>query len=256
MTTKDSRILKTGDTMLTVVDLLKERDGARVEEVASRLDISPSTAYRHLNTLAEHGYVVNEGDRYRLGMRFLAIGGYTRNEKNAYNRARNTIEELAEETGERAQFIVEEHGRRITVHMESGEKAVQAGKNIGYRGYLHSSSAGKAILAKLSDDRVREIIDQTGLPQQTDHSITSQAELLEELDEIREQGFALNDQESTVGLRAVGTTVSYPDDRLLGAISVSGPKNRIKNDLFRRELPELLSGKANELELKVEYDEP
>ena len=245
--------IQTTETTLEIVAALHELDGARVEEVADHLDIASSTVHRHLATLADHGYVIKEGDIYHIGSRFLTMGGYAQTRKRAYNLARKTVEKVSNQTEERAQFLIEEHGERVYLETRTGKHAVETDAYLGKRGPLHCSAAGKAILAALPESRTREIIDQRGLEEVTENTITDRDELFEELDAIRERGVAFNREESTMGLNAVGTSVVTASGEVLGALSVSGPAHRLKGDRLTQDLPDTLLGFANELELKIKY---
>ncbi len=109
------------------------------------------------------------------------------------------VDELAKKTGERAQFIVEEHGERIYLYTEVGQSAVQTGAHVGKRGELYTSAGGKAILAHLPDDRRTEIVDDLAFETETSASIGSVEELSDELETIRERGYAFNVEETTRG---------------------------------------------------------
>lgn len=251
--TDASKTVKSTETVFDVIECLKRHDGARVTELAEHLDLAKSTVYSQLYTLRERGYVVKEGDEYQLGLEFLHLGEYTRARRPSYELARKKVAKLATATGERTQFIVEEHGRGIYVHRETGENAVQTDSAIGRHIHLHATASGKAILAHLPEARVDEIIERRGLAPQTDHTIVDPDELRAELDAIRERGYALNFEESTNRLHAVGAPVTLPDGRVLGAISVSGPSHRMKGERLEREIPDLLLGLINELELNIMY---
>lgn len=236
-----------------VVSALRELNGARVTELAEHTGLANSTVHRHLNTLYGMGYVVKEGDVYDVGLGFLDVGEYARNRKEAYGLARPKVEELAEETNERCQFMVEEHGRAVYVYVATGTNAVTTDARIGNRLYLHTTSVGKSILAHLPDRRVEGILDRWGLPAQTDRSITSREELYEELQRVREEGVAYNRGGNVEGLRSVGCPLLGPDGTVLGAVSISGPTHRMKGEKYDEQLPGLLLGAANEIELKLEY---
>lgn len=245
--------LKTTETSLAVVDALYELDGGRIEEIAEHLDAAPSTIHRHLTTLRAHDYVTKEGDTYQLGLQFLTVGGYVQHNELGYQLAKEKVQQLALTTGERVQFITEEHGQRVYIHASVGEDAVQTDAHMGKRGPLHCSAAGKAILAVLPKSRVKEIIDERGLPQVTPNTVTDRDTLLEELQTIANRGVAFNKEESVMGLNAAGTAVQCPDGRVLGAISISGPAQRFKGDKLSKEIPDLLLGATNEIELNLKY---
>lgn len=235
----------------TIIHALQERNGARIQELSTHLDLAPSTIHKHLATLKQLGYVRKEGDEYQLGMRFLTIGGHIRNSKKGYRLAIELVSRLVNEVDERAQFVVEDGGRGFYLHTGITQHAVQIDRQMGKRRYLHASASGKAILANLPDDRVEEILDRWGMPAETPATITDRKELYVELEEIRATGVAFNDGESIEGLRAVGAPVKTPQDTVLGAFSVSAPAHRLKGERYEEELPDLILGFANELELNL-----
>lgn len=242
------------ETTLEIIEALQSLGGGRVNEVADYLDKSPSTVHRHLNTLLVHDYVTKSGDEYQLGMRLLALGGVVQNRDSAYKLAQTKVEELANRTGEYVQFLVEEHGKRYYVHTGTGKQAVQTDSQIGKSGYLHCSAAGKAILAKLPEEYVERILSHHGLPPVTPQTITDENELYDQLERIRETEIALNFEESTEGLNAIGTAITNPDGSVIGGLSISGPAHRMKAERLETETSDLLLGIANELELKIKYE--
>lgn len=236
-----------------IIDELYENDGASLSRLQASLDIPKSTIHRHLGTLQKHGYVHVEDNEYHVGFRFLELGEYTRKRKEAYQLAEDPVKTLAEETGERAQFVVEEQGRGIYLYIETGEHAVRTGFSVGHQVPLHSTAAGKVILSYLPEDRTNEILDAHELPALTEETITDPDELKSQFDEIRERGYAFNREENIKGLRAVSGPVTDENDDLIGVLSVSGPSHRMKGEWFQSELPDLVLGTANELELRVAY---
>lgn len=252
-TSGTGRTVKSDETLLEIVLALKRMDGAGVTELANELGIAKSTAHSHLKTLHQYEFVVNEEGRYHVGLRFLDLGETARHRKKEYQTVREKVEELARQTDERAQFIVPEHGYGIYLYRAIGDHAVQTDSRIGKHIGLHASSAGKAILANMSDERVDEILEKRGLPAVTEHTITDPDVLEKELAGIRERGYAINKEESTQGLRAVGVPIVGPDDEVLGALSVSGPTHRMKGEWFESEIPDMILGAANEVELNITF---
>ncbi len=241
------------ETAFEVVDALMELDGAGVTELSTHLDLPKSTLHSYLSTLEQEEYVVQEGSTYRIGLRFLELGTFGRERYPLYRIARSEVDTLAEETGELANLLVEEHGWGIYLHRARGEDAVSVEPRIGTRVHLHSTAMGKSILAHLPRDAVERIVDRRGLPAQTDRTITDREALFEELASIRERGYAVDDEEHHDGLRCVAAPVTSDADRVLGAMSVAGPTSRLRGDRFERELPRLLRERVNVVELNVSY---
>lgn len=245
--------VKTVETAFDILLTIKDSEGASMSEIMEDNDIAKSTAYRHLKTLLDLGYIVNEDSTYYLSLEFLRLGMETRDQRIAFDLVKSIVDDLAEMTEEQAQFFVEEHNKGRYVYFKQGKRAVQTDSFIGRATPLHWGSSGKAHLAALPDERIHEIIEDVGLPPATEHTITDEDELMEEIELIRERGYALNDREFIEGLRGVGVAVCRPDGSVYGSLSVSGAANRLSGDRFTEEIPNILLGMANELEINIEY---
>lgn len=247
------RPVQTVETASTLLERIKERGGATLPELTAELDLAKSTVHRHLRTLEELDFVVRDGDEYRVGLRMLDFGIHAREKQDVFHEATDTVDELAAETGEKVWLITHEHGRSIHLYGATGKRSVRTPAREGEQGYLHQLAAGKAILATFSRERVERIVDEHGLPAATDRTITDTESLFEELDAVRERGFAFNRGESIPRLNAVGAAITDDEGEAVGAISVSGPSNRVKGDFLTEELPDLLLGVTNEVEINLSY---
>ena len=234
-----------------IVEALRRLEGAGVTELASELDLSKGTVHTHLATLYDNELVVRDGDEYNLSLRFVTLGEFAKGNVDIYGTAVQETEALAEECGEVAQFMVEEHGQGVYLHKARGENAIQTASYAGYRKHLHCTALGKAILAHLPRERVDEIVERHGLPPQTDRTITDEATLHEELGRVREDGVAYDDEEILQGLRCVAAPIVDHRGVLHGSISVSGPVSRMKGSRFREELSDLVRGAANVIEVNA-----
>ncbi|UWG46365.1 DNA-binding transcriptional regulator, IclR family [Halanaeroarchaeum sp. HSR-CO] len=247
------RSVKTAAKTFEILETIRDNDGMRLSELASELDVAKSTLHRYLQTLVDLEYLVTNGHRYHIGLRFLDLGEHARNRVQGSHLISRKVSDLAVETDERAQFIVEEHGSAVYLYRETGSNAVQTDPGIGKRIDLHSTAAGKAIMAEWPDDAVERFCERGGLPARTEQTITDPEVLMDEVRKIREQGYSVNTQENIDGLRAMGVPVSGQEGDVIGAFSVSGPLNRMKGEWFETELPDLLRGIANEIELNLRY---
>jgi len=251
--TEVSRPVETVERSVEIVDHLKREGSATLAELSEELDCAKSTAHRHLRTLEANSFLVREGDEYRLGVRFLDYGVVARNRYTLFQEAQPKVDELAEETEEKIWCTVEEHGRSVHIYGARGKHSVRTYARVGQRNYLHQHAAGKSILAHLPPERVDEIIETHGLPARTPHTITDPDELRADLEEIRERGYAFNFEESVEGLHAVGAPITDGDDLAIGAISISGPANRLSGSRLREDLPSLLLGAVNEISINLAH---
>ena len=236
-----------------IVRTIQELNGASLTELSREMGIPQSTAHNYLKSLEESHYLVNEDGTYHVGIRFLEHGAYARDRRNIYDTARPEVNKLATETGELANLLVEEHGRGSYLLRARGVDAVQVEAHIGTRVYLHSTALGKAILAHMPEDRREEILDRHGLPERTARTTTDRDQLREDLAEIRDRGYAYDDEERLEGLRCVAAAVQSNSGRVLGAVSVSGPTNRLRGERFRQELPSKLLEVVNVIELNITH---
>jgi DNA-binding IclR family transcriptional regulator len=247
------RTVKSVDTLFSILEYLKENDGAGVTELSQELGLSKGAVHRYLRTLVENGYAVTEDGTYRLGLRFLDFGAHVR-QRNRFNEyIEPKVEQLADQTGERAQYLVEEHGVGIYLFRESGENAVKTDARVGKVVNLHTTAAGKAILAHLPEEKVEEILDRHGLIERTERTISDPDDLRASLADIRERGYALNRDEHVMGLWAAGVAIRDKDNRVLGGLSVSGPTTRMRERIENEEIQQQLLGVANEIELNIRY---
>ncbi|GAA1317871.1 IclR family transcriptional regulator [Streptomyces sanglieri] len=238
-----------------ILELIERHDGLRLTDVADEVDLARSTTHRYLKTLTGLGYLVQDDGVYYLSHRFLHFASHVRTRDPRYELIEEKVEQLADETGELVQFIVEEHGNAIYVLQSIGENGVQINTKLGKSDPVHTTAAGKAILSTWPDDEVEVFIDEYDLPELTPQSITSKSELFDELEQIRSRGYSVNNQENLDGLKAVSVPITVSEDRAIGSVSVSGPTHRMKGEWFTDELPDLLLGISNELELNFRYME-
>lgn len=246
------RTVQAVEIALDILELLQEQPEIGVTEIASELGRSKGTVYSHLATLVENEYAVKEGDTYRLSLKFIHLGQGVKDELAGYDIVKDELEDLAEQSGELAQFATEEHGRAVYLHKVGSEKAVQTASAPGDREYLHCLSLGKAMLAHMSEERINKIIEKHGLPEYTDQTITTREELMAELEEIRERGYAFDEEEKIEGIRCIAAPVLEYGE-IFGAISVSGPTTRMRGDFFREELPDLVTRSANVIEINTKF---
>lgn len=248
------RTLKTSTTTLKIINGLKELNGATVTEMADYLGLSKGGAYNHLATLREQRFVVKKGTEYALGPMMVLIGEHVRRQNRLYQFGKKEIDELVEETGEYGQLVTEQNGLAIVLYLKRGKKAIGSDYPDQMEQkplMLHHLAAGKAILQRLPEWRVDEIIAQHGLPELTANTITNEDKLKSELNNISEVGYATNMEEEVTGLRSVGAAINGPSGEVLGALSISGPKSRFQGERLKSEIPEKVVQTAGIVEVNI-----
>ncbi|GAB6878176.1 IclR family transcriptional regulator [Halorubrum gandharaense] len=245
--------VRTVERAIEIVEIIQDLNGAGVSEIADHVDIGKSAVHNHLTTLVNMEYLNKEGDEYHIGLPFLGLGAYARNRMEIYETARSEVDALADETGDLVNLMVERNGRGIYLYQAKGDNSVQLDTYPGKRVYLHATGLGKAILAHRPNEEVEAILDEHGMPEITEHTVTDRDEFFDELDQIRENNYAVDHEERLAGLCCIAAPITDDQDRSIGAISVSCPVHRISDERFYEELPDTVLSTANVIELEYNY---
>jgi DNA-binding IclR family transcriptional regulator len=230
---------------------------ATVRELAEEFDMPLSTMYEYVNTLETINYITKGSDgRYRVSSFILEVGNQVRRNYDIYNVSDPEIRRLAERTGEFAGLMIEEDNLGVLLSMKKGEKVKRLQVNRTYPGVrsrLNTTAYGKAILAQFSDEEIDDVTDQYGLHPRTENTITEIEPLLDEMDRIRQRGYALDDEECFDGMRGIGVPIISKADGLTGGIALYGPPNRIDDDVFFDEYPSVVQEYADIIQGNLEY---
>lgn len=240
-------------TSLAILRKLRELDSASITDLADELDVTKGTIHNHLTTLEESDMVVRHEGGFRLGLRFFEYGEYVRSQRKIYEISKSEADQLAAETGELANILVEERGEGIYLYRSKGDQALSLDTGVGARVHLHKTALGKAILAYLPEERVIEIIDEHGLNPNTKNTITDREELFEQLAVIRDRGYAYDMEERADGVRCVASPIITNDRTVQGAVSVAGPSSRMKGDRLELDVPEMVQKAANVIGINLTY---
>ncbi|MEV4311437.1 IclR family transcriptional regulator [Actinocrispum sp. NPDC049592] len=216
------------DRALTVLRLLARYGELGVTDIARKLKVHKSTAFRLVTTLESHDLVEQHSDRgkYRLGVGVLQLAGATTAKLDLVQRSRPVSQRLAEVVGETVNITVLAGQEALYVDQVAGSAALQLHNWVGQRIPLHATSNGKVLLASVSGVRFDELTSGV-LKRFTDKTITSRQELRVQVERVRQNGFAIAVDELEVGLTAIAAPISGADGVVVGSISASGPGFRI-----------------------------
>ncbi|CAL9386659.1 IclR family transcriptional regulator [Streptomyces sp. enrichment culture] len=186
-----------------------------------------SSLYMLLRTLVELGWVETDatGTRYGIGVRALLVGTSYIDGDEVVAAARPTLDRLADDTTETVHLARLDGTSVVYLATRQAQHYLRPFTRVGRRLPVHSTALGKALLATYDDDRVRELLPGT-LPALTEHTITDREKLIDELAAIRAQGYAVDREENTLGLRCFGVAVPYRTPAR-DALSCSVPAARL-----------------------------
>lgn len=236
-----------------IIEEVGELGGCGVRELANHMNLPRSTVHVYLKTLEETEYVINRDGEYRLGFRFLNLGGQVRHDNSLYQVARNEVDDLAQMTSEVATIGCEESGYRVMLYWTEPPDAIFNNAPTGEYTRMHWTALGKAILSQKFLKEIDDIVDRRGLPQATEHTIIDRDALSDEIESIRSQGYAVEDEERVRGIRSVAVTIESDDETPDAAISVAGPKHDFGTNRIKEELLPALQNTANVIELKMKH---
>jgi len=243
------------DTAVSILEALANHQPATLSDVSKQIDRPRSTVHVHLRTLEANGLVIHDSPGYQLSLHNLRLGSLARLNREIFLKAKSQVANLAQETGEAASLGVEEGGKRVILYKQEVGDAVYDNTPTGEHTHMHWTSLSKALLSGKSEDRVREIVRAHGLPKATNHTITTEDELFEAFERIRDRGYAVEDEEHREGVVAIAAPITDAEtDETVAAISISGPSQRFKeDDTVREDLVESVLNHANVAELQYNH---
>jgi DNA-binding IclR family transcriptional regulator len=197
-------------------------------EIARATDLPKSTAYRILVTLGNCGFVeqTRDGERYRLGMRVASLGLTALRRLSIRRDALPLMERLVERFEETCVLGIFDQGSVLDIEVVHSDHVLTVTSEVGHRLPIHCTASGKALLAFLPPAVVESVLARP-LEACTECTITSPAQLLEELELVRERGYAVDEEEYEVGVRAVAAPIVDIDGNVIAEISMPGPSSRL-----------------------------
>jgi IclR family transcriptional regulator, acetate operon repressor len=221
------------DRALSIIETLAEDDeGYRLSDLAVRTGLSTSTVHRLLATLEKRRFVQfdRDGSKWHVGAQSFSVGATFARRRNFTAQAMPYLRKLRDQTRETANLaVVDDEAIIVLTRIESRE-IMRSLTKVGGRVAMVASGVGKAVLATYSDEDVNGIICRQGMPRLTEKSIVRPSELFRELQIIRRQGYAVDDEEARMGLRCIAAVVYSDCSEPLAAISVSGMTSRITDE--------------------------
>ena len=223
--------------------------------IAARAGLSEPTALRYLNSVVRNGWVERDprSRHYRIGMRLFALSRSALGRQGLMGLAGTAMATVVDACEETATLGVRTGDQLVIAHAVESRHPIRKGAAIGETDAWHSTGLGKAILSTLTESEVRETLRRYDFQPTTRKTLTSVKALLVDLAEVRRRGYAIDDEESVIGLRCVAVPVRDHSGTARYALSVSGPSDRVPTGRFG-ELVELLRKQVDHLELFLGFD--
>jgi IclR family transcriptional regulator, KDG regulon repressor len=222
-----------------------------ISNLARRLALGKSTVHRLASTLVEAEFLEKnpETGAYRLGLALFELGMLVRRKMSIVNEARPYLRALMEATGESVHLTVLDHASVLYVNNIASPQAIRMQSNLGARVPAHCCSEGKALLAYAPAETVDDVIA-AGLGARTPKTIVKPQRLRDELAVVRGRGYALDDEELEIGLRAAAAPIRDHRGQVVAAVSIAGPVQRVSKKTLQRYAAEAVAaGRAISLRM-------
>lgn len=206
-----------------------------VSELAKRLKVSKSTVHRLAVTLVEANLLEQnpETERYRLGIGLFGLGTLVRQRMNLSNEARPYLFELRTVTNETILLGIASGLDVMHVYDLESLQALAIKSDLGSRRPGYCTAIGRAIFAFAPDETIDALLEGP-LPARTPQTVTDPARLREILAEVRRRGFAVEDGEYELGVRAIAAPVRDASGAVVGAVGIAGPSQRLSREAMRQ----------------------
>jgi DNA-binding IclR family transcriptional regulator len=235
---------------MKALELLSDNEFLTVSQLAKLMSINRASSHRFLSTLKELGYAdKDDSSRYYLTSKVIELGMKVLDRFEIRKIARPFLQELSNKFNETTNLGYFNGEEVLTIDKMDSTERLRMDAGIGGGEPAYCTSLGKAILAFLPDRHLDEYLQTTELIPFTPNTVISKDKLMEELRHIKENGYAIDDEELSIGLRCVGAPLFDHNGQVRYAISLSGPSIRMgskKIEEMRRELKkicQILSGK-------------
>lgn len=216
---------------IKILELLAEKGELSVAEAATHLDLNRSTCHRFLMTLRELGYVVqNTLSHYRLSFRIFEVGNKVADRLQVRQIAHPYLKELSNLFNETINLGYWDNNEIIHLDKIDSSEILRIDPGIGSKVPAYCTGLGKAILAFLPEEDLNNFLKSVPLKDMTPNTSTNKEKLLQELERIRKQGFAIDRDELSIGLRCVASPVFDYTNFPSYSVSVAGPASRMTKE--------------------------
>ncbi len=244
---------------LTILEAVAQEHGyISLNELVAKVGLEKSCVFRMANTLLQRGYLVQSrrSREYSLGSAVFELMGHMQQSKPLLVIARRYLADLARLTGETSHLSVLKNDMAVSLDYQLTGQLVGVGASMGRAEPLHCSAVGKALIADMEIDDLRDLLGGGSLPARTQNTIRTVEKLFEECRSVLTKGYAVDDQEYAIGVRCVAAPVRDFRRDIVAAIGVSAPADRLPPKKIPsvgkivRDKAELISKELGDIQLR------
>ncbi|MBI5305688.1 MAG: IclR family transcriptional regulator [Chloroflexi bacterium] len=201
-------------------------------EICELTGLPKPSVFRFLAVLETARFIERtpDGQKYRVGIRAFELGSIFLAHVSVEHLARSFMEHLTEHYGMSCNLAIFDQGQVVYIATTDPLAPMRYNPIIGYRHYVHCSALGKALIAALPSEEILAILKQRGMPALAPNTITNPDALLRNLKQVRENGYALDNQEGGIGVCCIAVPIYNHLGQVAAAMSLSGPSPRFTSD--------------------------
>ena len=240
--------IQVADRLFGALEYLSVRPSAGLSEIAAHLRLNKSTAHRVLASLEYLGYVQQDPaeGRYELTLKVLSLSEQILQRMDIRDVVHPYLRRLMEQTGETVHFVRQDGVDAVYLdNVETTRSSVRMISRVGSRIPLYRSGVGKAMMADMPEEELREVWNASAVVRTTPNTITTYPALVKALRTVRETGYALDNEENEIGIRCIASAIRIPGDGHRYAFSISAPVTRMDDDRVQQLSHIILEVKEN-----------
>jgi len=256
---KPTNLIQTIEKAAGILDALAQHPkGMSLGELAATAGLPKGTAHRLLSSLGYFNFVRQDAEtrNYNLGFKLVELGYSLLDQIDLRKEAEPFLQNLAQSTNETVYLVVLDGTEVVYLErMETNDPTVvlRATSKVGQRNAAHSCAVGKTLLAYLPEPEYVELVKGMSFVRRTENTITDPIQLKDHLVGIRARGYAVDDEESELGIRCVAAPVWNERGQTIAAISASGPSIRVTRERIQNELKSAVTATALQISRKLGY---
>lgn len=248
--TQDRYYIETVARGLQVLEAFsRESPSLSLTEIISATGLSKSTAFRFAYTLQKLGYLERDPEtkRYHPGLKVLRLGFTALNSLDIAQVAQPYLTALSTQCGETTNMTVRDGDEIVYVARNKTQKIISVDLHLGSRLPVYCTSMGKSQLVGLSRQELHDLLGEGPYPELGPNAISNLDDLVADLEAVRQQGYAVNDEELTAGLRSVAAPVRGADGQVVAAVNISVPGARVSREELENRLAPMVVDTARQI---------
>jgi DNA-binding IclR family transcriptional regulator len=232
-------------------------EGLSNAEISRNLQIPKSSASYILRTLETQGYLNRDPEtaKYRVGLKILSLSRGALSGIDVREVALPIMRHLMEKTSLTCHLAILDGPDAVYIEKVEPQGFIRMDTWVGRRMRVHATSVGKALVAYIPEERLQRIISERGMEKRTSKTITTMPRLLKELEKVRAQGYAVDDEENNLGARCVGAPIFNQQGAIEASLGVSGTTNQVNAHTIPR-IVEALKDAARHISMQLGYRAP